>query len=418
LLTSAVAYEAGAVAREGQKHTAAIAEEAKERSSSPIGPAFVLAGTLPSPLAVAANLGALYDLDYNTKRFLPLSLVTDQMVNRMQSEQAGRQVFDNLMKLRKEVEGWRGKSKEAIAEELAKAIKDYGLTQGLMEKPRDRYEIEDDPAIVPLLEAIVGSKKKESFKLARIADRVFNDSLLYTPPQDLLGFEELVLFWKTEDVPARAYSSYAEAPADIKERVQEAWRLQRARALAMQATEQAQAEARKLKDADAAVRFLKDESQKHDWGPVFELENISRLVPQKVARAGMPQMYEPYQVPDEKINARPDFAEQLLRWLKEAGDVAVVWNQPETVYYVAVLVRREPEGQLERKFLEVYRKAPEDDALLQAFQGERSRDYLKAVMDQLRAEAGPVNEQGQWVVDAEVRKRLDGQGRDSGDTGG
>ncbi|HXG10393.1 MAG TPA: hypothetical protein VNK04_11565 [Gemmataceae bacterium] len=410
-LGAVASYQAAAVARDAKTQAAAVAEEARERSRSPFGPAFVLAGTYRSPLAVAATLGALYDLDQQTERFLPLSLVAGQVLERLQKQQAENQMIDNLEKVRKLVETWRGRSREAAAPEVAKAVKEYGLEHRVMDRPLDQYEIEDDPAIQPLKKAMAGLRKPDEVKRFKIAPYIFTEAPLYTP-QFAGRSDEQFLYWKIEDMPARVYPSYAEAPEEIKQKVKEAWKLQRARELARQAAQEVVAEARKLKSAADAVRYLRDQAQKHGWGEVFELHNIARLVPEKTIRPDMPVQYEPYKVPEEKINARPDFAEQLVKALNEPGDVTVVWNQPETVYYVAVLQQKESEERLEQEFLELYRKPSRDNPLLQRLAHERQQQYLKAVMEQLRAEAGAVNEKGEWVVDPEVRKRLDGRSRD------
>jgi hypothetical protein len=412
-LTAVVSYQAAAVARAGNKFDSALQAEAKDRSRSPFGPAMVLAGSLRSPLETAVTVAALYQQASTTERYLPLSFLADEMRRNIEHQYASKVLEENMDKLRKQVEGWRVKPQDAPAE-LEKVVKEYDLKHEVMQKPLDQYEIENDPVIKPLKEYLLGANSK-----SKIGPQLFGDQGgLYTPPPLLPHGNEHLLYWRVEDVPAKSYSSYEEAPPEIKEAVQRAWKLQKAREKAAQVVSQTKEEADQQKNWDLKLRFLRDrakEKEKENWGPVFDLDHVARLVEQKSALAmpGGGKQYSGYKVPEDKselINARPDLADRLLKALKQPGDTTVVWDRPMKTYYIALLERAEGEKQLKEDFFAAYRKPARQDPLLMQLMGEQRDRYYRGLMEQLRAEAQG-NDKGQWQIDPEFRKRFGRSGR-------
>ena len=109
--------------------------------------------------------------------------------------------------------------------------------------------------------------------------------------------------------------------------------------------------------------------------------------------------------------------DQLLRDLKQPGDATVVKDRPEKHYYVSVLVSREeptPE-----KFYTIYERTPRGtflrDLLWSRFERERQEQFTRELLKQLRAEAGPVDANGNFRIDSAVREKIERRGGDEGE---
>jgi hypothetical protein len=129
---------------------------------------------------------------------------------------------------------------------------------------------------------------------------------------------------------------------------------------------------------------------KHLKKDPITLPTMSRFMRQSSAMMAMPR-YDPPQVSEDKVPyAGPEFAMKVLALKDKAkGDALVQPDQPETTYYVAVLVdKSEPNME---DFLRTYRScgsdSPHRDPLLQIFEQDRQVKYYKDVLEQLRQEA-------------------------------
>lgn len=398
----AAAYQAGAVVRDHKEQAEAIAIEARDRA--PLAAAFALATTQPGQFAPLMTVLALQQHGAQAPRTLPYLAIKKQVMDRLINQMANSLLSDNIGKIRKEATERKGKS-DKNSDWAREAAKKYGLAYGHSTKALDQFQVDEDEAVKELRDAV----KEGRGPKFRMAETLFGrDPSLYQPQ---FGFNrntnDLFLYWKTEDTDAKTYSTYADAPADIKALVEQAWRFQQAREKARAATMQAEDEARKQKNADAAMRYLRDTGAKQKWGEAIELSNISRLVSKPVAREMFKNEYEAYQAPEDKLNARPSFVDDLLKSLHKPGDVTVVWNKPESMYYVVVLEDRQEPG--EADFVKLYRKTPTGDSLLERLDQEKRQKFRQGVLEQLRTEAGKVSEHGLWVVDADVRRRIEGR---------
>src|SRR5205807_679454 len=107
-----------------------------------------------------------------------------------------------------------------------------------------------------------------------------------------------------------------------------------ARALAKAKAEELAKQAReKLGDP---LPILNEASKQ--YGDVLELNGVARWVkPGLSSRADPFAQYQPYAVPDDKIEYPPPwptFVDPLLENLKESGDTTVITDRPKEIYYV------------------------------------------------------------------------------------
>ena len=92
------------------------------------------------------------------------------------------------------------------------------------------------------------------------------------------------------------------------------------------------------------------------------------------------------------------------------GDASIVWNRPGTIYYVVLLtdIHRPDEAAFYRDYSNPHVLG---DNLWRYMEAERRKQFHRATMEQLRADAGAPK--GKWDVPDDIRKRI--EGRDSGD---
>jgi len=214
--------------------------------------------------------------------------------------------------------------------------------------------------------------------------------------------EEFV-WWRSQDLPAQTRPFSV-----VRGEVESAWRLEKARQLAGREAERLEDEINKKKlNAADAERLLKEQKQ----GPLFELDNVARLLPPRETLAERQTEYLPYRVPEDKSelfeHPPADLAKQLLT-LKRPGEATVVADQPVKNFYVAVLLDRSEPSLAD--FKAVYARTPRKDTLYNLFLAQRRADYRRSVLEQLRREAtgGKVDKDGRFEVAAEFRQRESG----------
>src|SRR5207302_11422634 len=109
---------------------------------------------------------------------------------------------------------------------------------------------------------------------------------------------------------------------------------------------------------------------------------------------------------------------QLLG-LKKRGDAMVIVDAPARTFYVAVLENRD-DRQNVNEFFKVY-KDPREGQLWRLFDEDRTKEYRKMVVEQLRREAvgaDKLDKDGKYIISQAVRDRFEGHaGRDE-DSGG
>ena len=179
--------------------------------------------------------------------------------------------------------------------------------------------------------------------------------------------------------------------AQARPQVEASWRKDKARALA----EAKAAElAKQARETHGDYLPILNEASKN-YGTVFELTGVARWAkPGLTSRAQPFAAYQPYEVPDDKIEyspAWPNFVDPLLTSLRESGDATVISNRPKDVYYVVALARRDPPS------IQDYKKDSTNNRqlLLGRMELDRQKEYRTAFLAQLRVQAHlSVNEEG------------------------
>lgn len=265
----------------------------------------------------------------------------------------------------------------AVRREVADMVRRLGVEHGETTRPRDRFDIGEDPGLAPLKEAYpVRSGDRDRQFASAFFPRADVTRPLYVA-QALAGSDKY-LFWPTAEEPP-----YVPEFADVRARVEARWKLEKARVPARQAADQLAAEARKAKgDAD---KNLLDAAKR--GGRLVRLDHVARLVPQRqavVSRYAPGHVYAPYEPPSSDVEyPSASFSDELLG-LKDKGDVAVLSDRPQAHYYVAALVHRSPPYELA-----FYADAAQPESLLDAYerQTHADRDYREGCTEQLRREA-------------------------------
>jgi hypothetical protein len=132
--------------------------------------------------------------------------------------------------------------------------------------------------------------------------------------------------------------------------------------------------------------------------------------------------YRPY-VPPKEFSPYPpsDFVEQLLK-LTKRGESLVLADKPVKHFYIAVLMEN-PQLPERREFYDVYGQPTldnlglfpdQEEQLWNKMMTERQRKFSQQMLEQLRAEATPDLQDGEYVLPESVRNRGDSN-RDSGE---
>ncbi len=356
-----------------------------------------------------AGMGLPYPY-WNTLQ--PPEQVESTLFDRVVNGLAPRLVTNNLVTVATEVQKLKNRPDDERAY-IAKAVKDYGLTEHLMGRAETRFQLDKDPALAALRDAVAAEDAANAVEGARPVDvsRVVlgGPTGVYEPqrfPPDRWDFvKEPFLWWRVEDL-----QSHERAFDAVRGQVEAAWRLEKARALAREEAKRIDAEVRKNVEANRsaaeAVRVLREH------GRDFELTDVARLLPMETPRADISQPYRPYSPPRERIEyPLPDLVDRLMA-LKKPGDSLVVRDKPAKTFYVAVLQERsDPIGSTDkpnlRSFLEEYRLADRPGSMWQQyFMPERRRAYALQVVKQMRIDAtgGKVDESGNIILPPDVSR--------------
>jgi hypothetical protein len=376
----------------------------------------ILAGTDP--------LRLLFVYPYLESKEASYADIRPRLIERYGKRLAQFLVNENLNTFDAEVRKLRNKPKEEM-EYIAKAVKDYGFQLYTMNDLRTQYNIANDPALQELQKlhqearAEFPLSAQDEFPEEDLARALFQGDRLYDPeplrfPVSVPQGTE-VRFWRTEDRPPRVRPF-----VEVRDEVMAAWRLVRARALARDKARDINTAVQEHKGRESPeelVKFLREQKQ----GPVFELDKIAQLVPPETeVLMGRQREYHPYQIPTRQAKSfrypPSDLAKQLTTKLEKPGDSLVLRDRPLRHYYVAVLLARDVPSL--DQFKQVYRDAAgtnPSDPLLQLAMAERQRAYHDEILDALRREAAPVNNDGNYIIPEAIRSRYTGRTTDTGE---
>lgn len=335
-------------------------------------------------------------------------LMEPQLLAAVAERVSEEELRKNLQKFRDELGKFRGRT-DAGKDYVAKAAKEYHLQLYSMPRPMTQNDLiaslkkQQDMNLKVLREAV--AKVARSDKVDLFVGDLFLNMGTYEPVPFSLRDPQPAefLFWRSQDLPSRPREFL-----DVRDQVAQAWKLERARQLASKEAERIEDEINKQNGTAAdSVRILQERGT--SFGPIFELEGISQLIAPREVLPARRTEYTPYVVPEEKseyLEYPPaDLAKQLMT-LKRPGQATVIVNQPATTFFVAVLLERS-EPSIE-EFKRVYARTPKEDTLYSIFLTHRRADYRKAVLDQLRREAGKVDKQGHFEIPDSIRRRETG----------
>ncbi len=413
-LPAAVSYQGCPVARDADKEKDAVKEESDKRLK--IGCSLLLTSadpfTLTTPLLWA-------DLTQQ-RQYLPLDVVGKQLMQDVETKIARVLLVDNLAKFKKELEAKRFKPKEA-REWLDKAVAEHGLTKHvIVRKPLGRYEVAGDAEMTPFKEAYLRQRsfddpKAEQFgamffedragKASAFAPKEWPEGALNPATESRFTDVDPILYWKTKDDEMPHEPTFEAA----RSKVEDAWRLQKARALAKKEAEELQAKAR---ESGGDQQTLKDLAAEHHAN-YSELAGVARFVNQEGGGGISGKNYKRYEFPKDAI---PNTDEQNLNKireqlfdLKKKGDAVVFANQPEDQFYVGTLYLRNEQDLSD--FYPVYRNSTRTgalkDHLFDELDMEKRGKLLQERMKQLRAKAAPVDDNGDYKIDAEQKTDLE-----------
>jgi hypothetical protein len=418
---------------------ALIAQENREKRI-PFGVDVLLAGTRtagPDPLAGGLTVAALAAYGLEAPQSVPAqSAVVRSVVREHELTVLARTLADtNLKNFQKDLENIR--SRGATAEARARAVNDWlpgALKQyhlEMMPRPmteaRNRFDLAKSPALEPLKEALVRHPPQGAPLTPDLIDQTFASYLLegqgnfepvVWPPGATLGGAEaqpafgapqpeqdVFLVWRTADEPAKVPTFDQVQPEVIA-----AWRLQKARvATADRADELKAAFAKTGGDLKLVTQLT---AEKKLPAPVT-VDGIARQVTDTVPVASA-RRYSAFQFPKD-LHATPNWVNDLLEKLKKKGDTAVVNDQAEKTYYVAVLLSRTPPS-LET-FREVYKDAAVQmthDPMLDQLVQVKRLDYARNFTLQLRVAAG-ANRDGKFPIDAAYQKAQESRENNQGE---
>jgi hypothetical protein len=366
----------------------------------------VLAGASQFPLAVLAQEAAAVNVPVPS-----LAAVRDEMTGRLRDRLAPDMARAALDAFVKELEAKRFSPKEAAEYIEKNANLEHGITgHGTTPQALDQTEIAEAPALAPLKRAEEGRMPMTLADTRHFAQKFFALGQLYKPEDLHTVSPTRYYYWLTQND-----KSYVPTFEEARPRVEEAWRFQKARALAKKKAEQIVEAVKNRGEGVSADRFLRDEAERLKYERFEPTTPIARLVraQEPTMRPSLSTQYEPYKFEEPKITyPRADTVEELFKALNKPGDVTVIRDRPERNYYVAVLDERKVPT--EKEFFDVYQKAPRgflSDSLWYRFQAEREEQYRGDLLRHLRGEAqASLDEQGNYKIDPDVRRHL-GVGR-------
>lgn len=284
-------------------------------------------------------------------RFLPLSAVKKEFLDRYEAQLSRTWTGANMALVKEKLDPLAGKDR-ALDIWIPKLIAQYGLKQGATEKFYDRFDIGAAPELAPLREGFekdresinlqMGTsgkpemlKESDFYKLFFELSDASSGRYVIRPWPPILDIKENplrgtvaakvsmfeqsgkpILFWKTDEKHARSPEKLDEVAA----RVLESWKREKAREeLALpKAKEIAQV---LLKSGGDYAPVIRAEAKKLDATPV-NIRGLSVLYPDRIGEQGFGQGrgYREFPLPkelssdndDAKLHPREDMVKQLL----------------------------------------------------------------------------------------------------------
>ena len=297
----------------------------------------------------------------------------------------------------------------------------------------DVYATQTDPALQPLATAYTGGPS--AFAAAVFTAKDTGMYQPHMPPVNDLTRTKIMTYWVVRDERERELA-YSEVMG--RGLLMDAWRLQEARKLALREAEEISTGAKTTWDRfgpdsqgqqQELVKYLTEKQVADKLGETLEVSGIARLVNFLTPNVGIGgTLYQPYSLPADKLpnigdNPRdfydPNNLVNRLLALDAPGKTLIFTDRPAKTFYVAVVEQRVvPQfrgSDKDKEFLVAYQDAslPAAGALAPNtgpmwrtfFLPRREQEYHKALIRQLREEAGPVNDQGQLILEKSKKQQ-------------
>jgi hypothetical protein len=380
--------------------------------------------TLANALGMPAFAYALNPKAPPEGLYAPQALAALKKKQRQKLFQADvQELQNNLRKITSDPNLMFGTKPDKVKEEKSRAdakkllddwAKDRGLTIIGTPEPRDQFTIVTDPALKPLNDLALPEPDGSNSLVQRlfpqqdprmrmpVETQPFHPDWFPSDPSaslDLTGLEKPShLVWVSQEVEPRIFNNLDNAikltNGEITKRIDRAWKLDKAKALAKAEADRLADEVRKIAktvgtDPLGVERQLRDLAvQKNDR--MFELP---RMAPMQFEHGTTPSEIR-YKTPtiekSQVLYPTQDFIPKLLELRKEPlGSVTVLADAPRTRYYIACVVSRNE--RTVDQFRGVYDKSTavlgKNPLYDQALAEERYK-AVPEVFDRLRAEAG------------------------------
>ncbi|MGL4554422.1 MAG: hypothetical protein ACRC33_24940, partial [Gemmataceae bacterium] len=335
---------------------------------------------------------------------LPVEYLRPTIVAAQQQRLAREHLAAVMADLREELAKLKGKS-DASAELVQKRAKESHLSFHRMPRAVSASVLTDatktasgDLGLGPFKDGI-NRLMGRAFTFAEVAQVLFADQGTYALGRNnvIPSETEEMLFWRSEDLPAKL-RSFAEARDDVAA----AWKLEQARDLARRKAVEIRDRINKDKPTPADAARLLAESKA---GEIFELDAVAQFIPPKEVRPEARTEYRRYEVPEAlegKLPYPPADLPKLLLEAKRAGDALVFLDRPGRTFYVAVLEARDEPSVSD--FKKLYERSPFRDPLYDRFVRDKQVEYARAMVEQLRKEAGAkLDKEGRYELPEGVR---------------
>jgi hypothetical protein len=374
----------------------------------------------------------------------PLAEVRETLLASLEEGERMRLVGEHMETVKKEIERLKDKPAEIDAW-LAKNLRDpdrvddktrpepkdekekdetVRLKHAKMPQPLTLFEAEErlkerkEPALQPLMDLYLQQPSDARLKPEQLVQIFLGQQRpVYAPQEDMVDRTRL-LFWYTQDLPAKQRDWWDPDPTKrkaVRDAVLESWKFDKARDIARHRAEEIAAEIKDKKlTPELAERILREVQQKEKLAEPFILDRVAQLnPPEREVHAFFRREYVPYQVPEDKREQLPyppeSFVKDLLD-LHRPGDATVVEDRPVRTFYVPILLHRlEPTL---AQFADLYKRTPLSDQLYDRFVAEHDRTFQEKVLKQLRKDAGTIDKDGRFAIPEHLRRKSSESVRD------
>lgn len=371
---AAVAAQAGALLTGAWWPTAGLAAETAAATFDREGRAAALAALLSPPFSLADRLGALGGHIAVTARPLSLEVLRPKLIEQAKENLAREIAIADLRRLIEELPKLGEKADKAEARAyVEKLVKDRGLKTGTSAAFHDQYTLSDDPGLTPLTAKMIGAQGVPASGIAfgrqfffdivptqtggrtEVESRGLYKPSFYQPPTGdpmLLQTELPAMFWRVEEKPAE---NPRDLNPEVRAKAEAGWRKQKAREKAKEAAAALAKECEHLgADEPTIYKNFTDKieqfkarlpnPQAKDTVRYHEISDVAPLLVSALPQPGQSGA-TPFQVlkSPEIPYPTPKMTEELLATReKPPSSTAVLVDQPEDRYYVAVLYGMTP----------------------------------------------------------------------------